>query len=470
MYMSTVFGMDADSFKMVDAPLHKKQNQFQLGQVALVELMQYQAGLTFTMNTASLQGHWVDSHGKYYDFTGTIDPICPIKDKLIQGTCDQGVPFTLPAVSFLDESTKIYWRKPPDEVVEKWLSELEGEDHIRSMKRAERFMEEYLESCDFHLDPQDIILILDGNGENRRGMEKALEKAEIPKSQWPQIITMEINPEVALVNKLMFGDCIVFTGADAGFCSKSLLANKMKGVPIEHLIEKPNDLLTNEMKKRVKGFYGDYCGGPTGNQKVEKCKEAQSRVMAELINCLVFGITISHRKHPHEFMEYISVPDGFKEFACFTDNPRVKCKMFSKLQAQRVQKAQVEMEIEDLQSGTRAKKRKFDCDENGGVQQRKVTHLQRFIDRGGTKEQYAEKQINAKKKREHDKEAIEKYPVILEDMAILCEEREKTNQELDKVRKALKVAQEQINSLQALGRCFKIPEVEMDAIINTKPL
>jgi hypothetical protein len=144
--------------------------------------------------------------------------------------------------------------------------------------------------------------------------------------------------------------------------------------------------------------------------------------------------------------------------------------MFSKLQAQRVQKAQVEMEIEDLQSGTRAKKRKFDCDENGGVQQRKVTHLQRFIDRGGTKEQYAEKQINAKKKREHDKEAIEKYPVILEDMAILCEEREKTNQELDKVRKALKVAQEQINSLQALGRCFKIPEVEMDAIINTKPL
>jgi hypothetical protein len=315
--------------------LHQTRNQFQLGSEAIPSMMQYQAGLSFTMNTASLKGHWVNEKGEYYDFTGTIDPICPVKGKLICGKCDQGVEFTLPAVSFLDDSTKIAWRKPPDEIMKQWLAELDSQDHIRSMKRAERMMEEYLHSCNCDPDPKDIALILDGNGENRRGMEKALENAGIPKSKWMSIITMEINPEVALVNKIMFGECIVFTGADAGFYSKSLVSSKMSGVPVEHLIEKSNDLLTDEMKKRVKIYYGDYCGGPAGNQKVAICKKAQARVMAQLPNCEVVGVTISHRQHAHDFMHYVAIPNVFEEFACFTDNPRVKCKMFSKYQAQR---------------------------------------------------------------------------------------------------------------------------------------
>lgn len=49
------------------------------------------------------------------------------------------------------------------------------------------------------------FFILDGNGENRRAIENALDDLEISVSDRPTVITLELSPNVAFANALRFG-------------------------------------------------------------------------------------------------------------------------------------------------------------------------------------------------------------------------------------------------------------------------
>ena len=235
---------------------------------------------------------------------------------------------------FLDTRTTIHWNPIPDELRVKWNKELESEEHRNSIERARSIMNVYIEKYNIaqYTENRDIIVTLDGNGENRKGMQDALKDRGIPPAIWPSILTFEIEPNVALANQLMFGkENIIFTGADYTFHSKSLVGKG--GVYLEHLIQKQNDLYTDDMKARTKVVYFDYCGGPAGNQNVSLCQKNFGRnVLPHIPHVDIIAMTMSYRKHQylseHGILGYICLPPSFKKKQQFTENRRVLCELF----------------------------------------------------------------------------------------------------------------------------------------------
>eukprot|EP00966_Prymnesium_polylepis_P336268 7391501-Prymnesium_polylepis.1 len=124
------------------------------------------------------------------------------------------------------------------------MRELESNVHSDSMTRAARIMEEYLDT--FDASSEHIISINDGNGENRYAMTLVLKKRGILECNWPEIITFELDAEVALANTIFFpDDKIIWTGSDVDFKYKSEHNFAGKKYPlVEHLIVKENNLYT----------------------------------------------------------------------------------------------------------------------------------------------------------------------------------------------------------------------------------
>lgn len=280
-------------------------NQFQFGDDCLRQMLKYQKGVRFTMNTSQLSGKHKHK-GEYYDFRGSIIGPAEGRGKVMVSVLTDDGPldanqcytFELPPVVFLDDRTHISWNSLPDEVHKSWNTALNGQDHANSIHRASRLMKEYLKH--FTSSREDIVLLFDGNGESRYGMTRVLEEQCIPRSNWPRILTFEFNPNVALTNKIVFGKDIIFTGSSAKFSNKGLhnFETKTNKVPLEHLFVKQNDVLTKEMKEKIRVLYLDYCGGPVGNQQPSKCHALMTRVLSELdTSKLIFGVTLSYRRH-----------------------------------------------------------------------------------------------------------------------------------------------------------------------------
>ena len=165
-------------------------------------------------------------------------------------------------------------------------------------------------------------------------MKSALREQNIKETDWPSIYTFEMNPDVALASQIMFGkENIKFTGSDPDFHSKTLLGKG--GVMLEHLIQKQNNVYTDDMKRRTKFVYFDYCGGPAGNQAAEACrKNFEENILPQLPNLEIIAMTISHRQHPglkeNGIREYISLPSSFVKKQSFTENHRVLCEVFER--------------------------------------------------------------------------------------------------------------------------------------------
>lgn len=297
-------------------------------------LMQFQVGTKFVMNTSALKGQWKNENGEYYDANYVIHgPTTDGIGDVAWGTSpDDGTDFSFPSVSFLDRRTRVCWNPVPKHVVSMWKKELRTIKHTNSMERAKVFAREFLTR--FVCRPDDVIVLLDGNGESRQGMHDEMRRLGLPSKEWPRLITFEKDADVALANKMMFGDeSVIFTGSDPSFKSKSLMGSSV-GVLLEHLTIKKNNVYTDETKRCTKAAYFDYCGGPVGNLSPAKCKANFSAVLESLPNLKMFAITISYRRHAllkdGGVEEYVDVPDGFELVRTFLKNKKVLCQLFAK--------------------------------------------------------------------------------------------------------------------------------------------
>ena len=161
-----------------------------------------------------------------------------------------------------------------------------GAKHERSVERARFVMSEAIA----RIPPRDlrkaIAVTLDGNGENRRGFELALDEAGVPLAERPQVITVEMNPVVAFNQALRFGpDNVRYSRGD-------WRRRRKRGVPegIERLLtEESGALFTSDEKERVRILYLDYCGSPATDFKYEE-------LYTRLQNLVVCGITVARRQ------------------------------------------------------------------------------------------------------------------------------------------------------------------------------
>lgn len=160
-----------------------------------------------------------------------------------------------------------------------------GTKHERSVERARFVMSEAIA----RIPPRDlrtaIAVTLDGNGENRRGFELALDEAGVPLAERPQVITVEMNPVVAFNQALRFGR------ENVRFSRGDWRRRHKKGVTegIERLLtEESGALFSSDEKERVRILYFDYCGSPA----TIKYEELYTRLQ----NLVVCGITVARRQ------------------------------------------------------------------------------------------------------------------------------------------------------------------------------
>ena len=326
----------------IEQDMHSANNNFQLGIGAARRFMQYQIGVSFIANTQNLYGSWTDTSGKYYNSEHVIDGVSFHERNVIEATSidirtGKKIPGIYPSNLMLVTMTKVIWNSLPQHEIDAWETELAGTKHINSINRAYAIMEQYLKT---HVSSADhIVLILDGNGENRRGMHTALKDHGVARVDWPRILTFEVDEDVTLANQMIWG------AENVRYCGESYVprANLLGGnkTKIEHLIQRANATLTLDEKQNVVVLYLDYCGGPVGNQDPVKCHENMKKnVFPHLPNLGVFAGTMSYRRHAglrqtqpgalDGIAVYMPPPDGFVKVADFKENPGVLCQLFSK--------------------------------------------------------------------------------------------------------------------------------------------
>jgi hypothetical protein len=313
-----------------------------------------QIGVRFKVHTSLLKDHWLDNDNKYYNANYIIKDIPDdISGNVVSGESpDDNTQFSFPAALLVEHRTEVIWNKIPTKIYKQWETELMSKKHEHSISRAYEFMTKLTRTT---LKPEDIILILDGNGENRKGMYDALRHyGDTDQSNWPRIITFDLNPNVVLCGQLLFNTPdIIFTGTDPIIKTRSLLGHQ-QGILLEHLISKENNILTRDMKAHVIAVYFDYCGGPPGNQDPKKCRENfKMNVFPFLPNLIMYMVTMSYRKHPmlklKGIRHFIECPSGFEEGNIFTSNKKVLCQMFmAKLLTPDPFNMQRNMDIQDI--------------------------------------------------------------------------------------------------------------------------
>ena len=309
--------------------LHRSTNGFQLGLSAIRKMMPSQLGVTFTGCTSQMNGyHLID--GKFYIAEFTITDVNDRKNYIM--TCyserDKDYPVTdLPPSYLLLNKTNVNWNKVDSSIYKQWLAELESnEKHRKSMKRAKAFIKEYLKSCTPNAN--DILIILDGNGENRKACQDELKAAGIDAKNWPRILTFDCNPDVVLSGQMLFETKdIIYTESDPLFQHKP-------HVKLEDLIFKPNSLLTQEMKSRVKGVYFDYCSGPPGFTKPEACRANFADTVFPFLPSLLFYMMTMASRNNKELKQYgighfVAPPPGFRQDHIFYHH-WVRCELFTK--------------------------------------------------------------------------------------------------------------------------------------------
>ena len=314
----------------IDFKLHKPSNKFQLGDEALKSLILNNVGVKVKTHTKFLMGNWTNEEGNLHEFEATILGVeCDPNGFMVVARGDDDIVCHLSPEILLNAETHVMWQPPSSEFLANHIREITTDrENKESMRRAGEFAFLYVQTCTPN--PDDLILTLDGNGENRLGFEARLKEMGIDEAQWPTIITIEVDPKVALAQRLIFGDVVVYTGSDSAFVGPRFCKGKTL---MEDMIAGNNRILKDDMKARVKAVYFDYCGGPPGNANPHKCRQNfATKIFPMIRNIKVFGLTMSRRQHfklETTFEQYIAVPFNFAAVETFLDNKHVVCKMYA---------------------------------------------------------------------------------------------------------------------------------------------
>ena len=158
--------------------------------------------------------------------------------------------------------------------------------HARSVERA-RFLMQQLIAAHGGRNMEEVVAAgFDGNGENRRGFEQALDEAGVPLHERPLVINFDFDAVVAFHQALRFGR------KHSRYSRADWRRRNKKGwvEGIERLImEESGALFTKEEKRNVGLLYLDYCGGPDDSIDYEA-------VYANLPNLKVLGVTAARRQ------------------------------------------------------------------------------------------------------------------------------------------------------------------------------
>ncbi len=167
------------------------------------------------------------------------------------------------------------------------------------------------------------FLILDGNGENRRAIENALDDQDVSIGDRPTVITLELNPNVALANALRFGRRHVrLTSSDFRMQVKR---NEVCGIERAILLD-GHSILSAKERDNCVGLYLDYCGSPSKLTAFDK-------LYARLPQLVACAITVAKRQPNHTFgcskRRELAAPSNDKFALLHTfDHDKVMCDMY----------------------------------------------------------------------------------------------------------------------------------------------
>lgn len=227
-------------------------NDFQDGIEEVRRSMKHLIGNVITVNTKEAFTEKWAGHA-----SGVVD--CVVHDgRYVAGVRFEGEGVSkLTSASFMLRSTT--WEWSADRRDDSTPTPL-GIKHERSMHRAYQLATVIVGRVGAANLKDKCIVILDGNGENRRAIEMAFEHMGIPVEWRPTVITLELNPDVALASALRFGRKHVrLTSGDPRIQSKQ---KEVCGIERAMLTEH-HDVLTAREKDSCVGLYLDYCGSPS---------------------------------------------------------------------------------------------------------------------------------------------------------------------------------------------------------------
>jgi hypothetical protein len=304
-------------------------NDFQVGIDTVRAAMEYQVGVRVRMSRDAFTGHWLESPEVC---SGIIVGPSYEGNFVAEARFDgETLPTFLTSSSLMLHETHARWRS--SHIDPKRLHIDKCDAHAKHQNAFARAVQMHEALLDLGVDLSDkVILTLDGSGTNRVAGEVVMQQREIPKKMRPYTITLEMNPNVALAQRvgLGFGDAVQFTGGDASLSTKSMLVRG--GVPtLEHLVLMPNRILSEPRKKQVVWLNLDYCGGCPKSHSVDTCASFMQAVLGHLPSLEMVTITMAKRNHKDldaTFDDMFPPPYGFRLHTVFTSNPRVICKMY----------------------------------------------------------------------------------------------------------------------------------------------
>jgi len=190
----------------------------------------------------------------------------------------------LSAASFMLSTTRWEWADRPRR--DDSNPTPEGDKHERSMQRAYDLATMIAKRVGLLNMKGTYIVILDGNGENRRAIENAFDELCVPHTCRPVVITLELNPNVALASALRFGRKHV--RLTSGDFHMQMTKGQVCGVERAILLD-GHSVLTDHEKDNCIGLYLDYCGSP--------CKMTDfARVYNRLPRLVGCAITVAKRQ------------------------------------------------------------------------------------------------------------------------------------------------------------------------------
>ena len=234
---------------------------------------------------------------------------------------------SLTAASFMLNTTSWDWETvdlhaPRDDE----LPTPKGIKHERSMQRAYDLALLIVERVGKQNLKGKYIVILDGNGENRRAMESTFDDLGITAECRPTVVTLELNPNVALANAFRFGRKHVrLTSGDFRMQHKR---GDVCGIERAILLE-GHSILTTEEKDNCVGLHlDDYCGSPS---KLTDFDALYAR-LPQLVAC---AVTVAKRQPNVDFScakrRKTAAPaaECFEQIATY-DHNKVFCDMYTR--------------------------------------------------------------------------------------------------------------------------------------------
>ena len=296
-------------------------NDFQMGRSLARELLAEQVGVEVDIPLAAINGHWDAPSDRFHATLlrpSHVDPFVAV------ALCDDGLEIDLTAPLLMRADVRAGWRPVRDALRAAAEAGFEHEKNAHATQRAVEIGAAVLRRGKGGPDPaEDVWLTLDGNGTNRRGFAEAAAHSGVPP---PRVVTLEMDADVALAQRLLYGADVLFTGGDASLRASGLLGGSGKGkVGAEHVLLR-GDLPDVDLS-RVRLLYLDYCGGPFG----EADRNCLADVFSRLPALTGVAVTMSKRQHAdllRTFDRYVPAPWGFREASTFLSNARVVCRLF----------------------------------------------------------------------------------------------------------------------------------------------